>query len=272
MSSILAHGEPCKIDSDCPSGVCEMTYDNFGNPEGRKCLEKNSQFGKICRKNTDCASGKCKEIFNSDGQLEEPPLGPRRCEVANFKPVEKKWPYDQKEYQPDYKQVNPDMIGKVLSDGNLGSIGEFIIQVTEKVMEIISLFIKTAIQMFIDVLKSIMSLFLGGRSGNGPFGGIFFGLIHSKGKSGNGKCLKLYWFRMIITILFPPLGIFFTKGFAGFGKVILCSILTMFFYFPGLIYAFIVMNNSDWLKVENKLGEEIELKKQNNENNNKKCN
>ena len=74
---------------------------------------------------------------------------------------------------------------------------------------------------------------------------------------------------MIITILFPPLGIFFTKGFYGFGKVILCSILTMFFYFPGLIYAYIVMNNSDWLKHENKIGLEL---KQNNNNNKQTCN
>ena len=141
MSSILAHGEPCKIDSDCPSGVCEMTYDDFGNAEGRKCLAKNSQYGKLCMKNTDCASGKCKEIFNSDGQLEEPPLGPRRCVAAEFKPIEKKWPYDQKEYAPNYKHINSDMIEKTLSDGKLGSVGEFIIQVTEKIMDIFCIFV-----------------------------------------------------------------------------------------------------------------------------------
>lgn len=268
MSSILAHGEPCKIDQDCPSGVCEMTYDDFGNPEGRKCLEKNSQYGKMCRKNTDCASGNCKEIFNSDGQLEVPPLGPRRCEAVDFKPVKKKWPYDQKGYLPDYKHISPDIVSKKLSDGKLGSVGEFIIQVTEKIMDIISLVIKTMINMFVGIVKSIVSTVLGGRTGNGPFGGIFFGLIHTKGRAGNGKCLKLYWFRTIITILFPPLGIFFTKGFYGFGKVILCSILTMFFYFPGLIYAYIVMNNSDLLVTENELGDNsIRIR-----NNNLKCN
>jgi len=265
MSSVLAHGEPCKIDTDCPSRVCEMTYDDFGNPEGRKCLKKNDQYGKVCRKNTDCASGVCKEIFNTDGQLEEPPLGPRRCEAVEFKPVKKKWPYDQKEYAPEYKHVNPDMVSKVLSDGKLGSIGEFIIQVTEKIMDIFSLIIKTMVNMFLDILKSILSLFLGGRQGNGPFGGIFFGLIHTKGRANNGKCLKMYWFRMFITILFPPLGVFFTKGIAGFGKVILCSILTMCFYFPGLIYAYIVMNNSDWLKLENEIG----IRETANNNNNK---
>lgn len=257
MSSILAHGEPCKIDSDCPSGVCEMTYDDFGNAEGRKCLTKNSEYGKLCMKNTDCASGKCVEIFNKDGQLEEPPLGPRRCTATDFKPIKKKWPYDKKEYAPNYKHINGDMIAKTLSDGKLGSIGEFIIQVTEKVMDIISLIIKSIINMFISILKAIMSAFLGGRNGNGPFGGIFFGLIHTKGQMSNGKCLRLYWFRMIITILFPPLGIFFTKGFYGFGKVILCSILTMCFYFPGLIYAYIVMNNSEWLQVENNLASNL---------------
>lgn len=270
MSSILAHGEPCKIDEDCPSKICEMTYDDFGNPEGRKCFKHNSQYGKLCSKNTDCASGRCVEIFNSEGQLEEPPLGPRRCEAAEYQPVEKKWPYDQKEFQPNYKHINKDLVDKSLSDGKLGSIGEFIIQVTEKIMDIIALLAKTLVKMFIDILKSIMSMFLGGRDGNGPFGGMFFGMIHTKGEASNGKCLKLYWFRMIITILFPPLGIFFTKGFYGFGKVILCSILTMIFYFPGLIYAYIVMNNSEWLEIENELGNN-RLKKL-KKNNNKKCN
>ena len=88
MASILTHGEPCKIDADCPSNICEMTYDDFGNAEGRKCLEPNSQYGKLCLKNTDCASGQCLEIFNSDGQLEEPPWS-RRCKVVEFNLLKK---------------------------------------------------------------------------------------------------------------------------------------------------------------------------------------
>ena len=77
-----------------------------------------------------------------------------------------------------------------------------------------------------------------------------------------GKCKKtaggidLWYFRTLLTILFPPLGIFLAKGFSGIKQILICCILTMCFYFPGLIYAFAVINNA-----EPELDELIKIKK-----------
>ena len=68
-----------------------------------------------------------------------------------------------------------------------------------------------------------------------------------------GKCDKrfgafsfdLWYIRTIITLLFPPIGVFMAKGVMGLGQVLICGILTMMFYVPGLIYALIVINGAE---------------------------
>ena len=53
-------------------------------------------------------------------------------------------------------------------------------------------------------------------------------------------CLPTYIFRLMITILFPPIGVWIKQHDAGYpepGKIAICLILTSLFYFPGLIYA-----------------------------------
>ena len=42
------------------------------------------------------------------------------------------------------------------------------------------------------------------------------------------------------------------RGITGFGYILLCCILTMLFYFPGLIYTIIIMTEGD-LKCPNKV-------------------
>ncbi len=46
---------------------------------------------------------------------------------------------------------------------------------------------------------------------------------------------------IITTILMPPLGLFLEFGFKGWVNIALCALLTLFFYFPGLIYALIII-------------------------------
>ena len=41
----VVYGDPCKIDSDCPTNVCETMYDQAGNPKGRFCVGTESTFG-----------------------------------------------------------------------------------------------------------------------------------------------------------------------------------------------------------------------------------
>jgi uncharacterized membrane protein YqaE (UPF0057 family) len=46
---------------------------------------------------------------------------------------------------------------------------------------------------------------------------------------------------IITTVLCPPVGVFMEYGISGWIKIILCSLLTLVFYFPGLIYAMILI-------------------------------
>ena len=48
----------------------------------------------------------------------------------------------------------------------------------------------------------------------------------------------------ILTILLPPFGVYLSRGLRGIKYVLICCVLTCFFYFPGLFYALVVMNNS----------------------------
>ena len=61
------------------------------------------------------------------------------------------------------------------------------------------------------------------------YGGIGFGTV----------CVPTYIGQLILTILFPPLGVLLDEKKKGFPKptrIITCLILTSLFYFPGLIY------------------------------------
>ncbi len=46
---------------------------------------------------------------------------------------------------------------------------------------------------------------------------------------------------VISTILLPPLGVFMELGLKGWFNILLTALLTMMYYFPGLIYALIVL-------------------------------
>lgn len=83
--------------------------------------------------------------------------------------------------------------------------------------------------------------------------GLIWGGIQSRHyNESTGKCNKtnsakgfdLWYIRTIITMLFPPFGVFMAKGLKGMVQIIICSILTACFYFPGLIYALSVINSS----------------------------
>ena len=62
----------------------------------------------------------------------------------------------------------------------------------------------------------------------------------------NKKCVKQPTSRvpfavLISTIILPPMGLFMELGLKGWMNIILCSILTLVYYFPGLIYALIIL-------------------------------
>ena len=43
------------------------------------------------------------------------------------------------------------------------------------------------------------------------------------------------------TVICPPIGVFMEYGITGWLNILICILLTMFFYFPGLIYALVVL-------------------------------
>ena len=100
--------------------------------------------------------------------------------------------------------------------------------------------------LFMGIATSVYKILLG------PYdGGLFWGGIQSKYyDEANNKCkansrgFDMWYVRTIITILFPPLGVFMAKGLYGMGDIVMTSILTTLFYFPGLIYAFAVISSS----------------------------
>ena len=46
------------------------------------------------------------------------------------------------------------------------------------------------------------------------------------------------------TILCPPLGVFMEYGATGWFNILICAVLTLFFYFPGLFYALLIIYNT----------------------------
>ena len=66
------------------------------------------------------------------------------------------------------------------------------------------------------------------------------------GGFGYGKiCVPAGLGQLILTILFPPAGVFYEEyisGFKNITRIVMNFILTAFFYFPGLIHALSGMN------------------------------
>ncbi len=80
-------------------------------------------------------------------------------------------------------------------------------------------------------LKDIKTGLIGDGTGKGL--GISLSLPEQQGK---------FPISIIITTIFlPPLGLFMELGFKGWLNIAICALLTLFYYFPGLIYALIIL-------------------------------
>ena len=56
------------------------------------------------------------------------------------------------------------------------------------------------------------------------------------------KCVKPTFIKYIILVICPPLYVCMNKGLNGYIYIIIDIILTMLFYFPGLLYAILICN------------------------------
>ena len=117
------------------------------------------------------------------------------------------------------------------------------------------------------IFLSIFDLIFGGIMGNVKYGFIWGGFqkkhyntkSHKCDKINSAKGFDLWYVRSILTVLFPPFGVFMAKGLKGIKQLIICSILTMFFYFPGLIYALGVINSTDKEQKESDIIKEMNV-------------
>ena len=105
----------------------------------------------------------------------------------------------------------------------------------------------TGIQMIImssmDLFKGIL-LKIADKLG---FSDDFFGLKTDKNRGDQLEqnlqkiqCVKPTFIKYIILVICPPLYVFMVKGLNGWMYIILDIIFTMFFYFPGLLYALLI--------------------------------
>jgi len=129
-------------------------------------------------------------------------------------------------------------------------LGELIIDLFKMIPKILSLF-----AIFTDPGKIIKDIMFGLFTGvymvaeatlDMLFGDIrraFGGEVDQGGNEGtmgdgaNAKCIPPSMVKLLLMVLCPPLALMLEVGIGGLFYVIICSLLTYFFYFPGLIYA-----------------------------------
>ena len=81
----------------------------------------------------------------------------------------------------------------------------------------------------------------------GHKGGKNWGKDYKNHKYRSMRCYRSMtangYLNIIGTIICPPLGIFMAYGLSGFFKIIICAILTVYYYIPGLVYSVLITSN-----------------------------
>jgi uncharacterized membrane protein YqaE (UPF0057 family) len=119
-----------------------------------------------------------------------------------------------------------------------GPIAKIIIFFLEKI--IVNILIIGVYNFFIDVISSSFNFV------NQMFFSDFKGFLAGKLKSKNGTCIEYTYFRYFLTLMVPPLGIFLARGLSAWFNIFICGFLCFLQYFPGLIYAIIVIQSAPY--------------------------
>jgi len=261
MTSI-SYDQKCNKNKECASNVCEMIY-NQGIPQGRFCLNNTlGRYTKTCNFPKDCLSGQCVKIYDNNGHFVT-----KRCVKAPKKDLDT--PFNNlfgKERTNQYGILNDN--ATQIEFGERGPITEIIIKVISIIGDLFSIIVydfKVCSHdlnhqgiMYSILMRIIGAVFYGLLSKYDQ--GLIWGGIQAKSYDKDKKQCKptargidMWYIRTIITILFPPLGVFMAKGLNGFVYILGSCFLTMMFYFPGLIYSFAVINSSK-AEIEEKIG------------------
>lgn len=263
------NGSPCKDSSNCENdAVCTMTYadENKSVPLGRFCKGGSDPDNEIvgCRVNSDCPTGECVAARDDNDNF----IG-RQCMEIDGTPVRegdyKKIDPSGTKY-PHNKHISMERISAKIDAENGGPVAKMIAEIITLVIAIVEKALFLARDVFWAVFKVFGSIFL---SGKGDISVLMMDTITKRiiptKKEDLDKCKKnkncpncysLWLIRNIYTILLPPWGVFMTTGIYGtdrIRKIFISCLLTALFYFPGLIYSLLIVNNNKFAEEEKKL-------------------
>jgi uncharacterized membrane protein YqaE (UPF0057 family) len=261
----LEYGKKCKKNKDCASNICEMKYKD-GEVLGRHCLEGSGKYTKECDFPRDCLSNECVKIFNNKGQFIT-----KKC-LKSKRSAKKETALSNlfgKSPKSDFGVNNQEYLDRTVQYmGHPGPVTEIIVLLFNIIGDLFSILVynfrvcswdydNQAIiySIFMRVFTSVFKALLG------PYdSGLFWGGVQSRYYDGSSKKCKsnskgfdMWYVRMIITILFPPMGVFMAKGLYGMPQILLSCFLTLLFYFPGLIYSLAIITSSK-IDIEESLG------------------
>lgn len=244
---MVIYGESCKNDSDCNSNICQYS----GAFNERKCVIQEPKYGKPCNVNRDCDSNRCTKVYDINSNF----VG-RKCVVINNLNIPKSRDMNMEPDPDDSYFMNSPGVKEELDQGlilnktqkNMALEGKGILA---DLLIIGFEFVVLLWQLTLDLLKWIFKtiLLLTSMIFSQASPDVFFGFAKKYRK--NGKCdpvksisISVNTVNIILTFLFPPLGVFFSRGLNGIGHVIVTGFLTTFFYIPGLIYGLDIVNET----------------------------
>ena len=260
----LDYGKLCNSNNDCASGICrpEVTVENNVRKTGeKKCVIQTKKLGKLCYYNSDCKSNICETQYDSNNR----PTDSRCIIIDNLQEPDTS---TRNQFKTNSDQL-PDSMKTAAWNG--ASSQSFILTETQKntmmegrgpITEIIVLVIEMALTLFKEIFNQVFTflrfvifkyifLFI-----SWPFVALLEKRIFSfsdkykckNNKNCNGQCDSKRSFGVshktilsIITIFFPPYGVFLHKGISGYQDILLTSVLTLLFYFPGMLYGLSVI-------------------------------
>ncbi len=244
---MVIYGEQCKKDSDCNSNICQYS----GAFNERKCVIQEPKYGKSCNVNRDCESNRCKKVYDANANF----VG-RKCVVINNLNIPTSRDMNMEPDPDDSYFMNSESVQNELDEGlilnkaqkNMALEGKGILA---DLLIIGFEFVVMLWQLTIDILKWIFKtiLLLTSMIFSQASPDVFFGF--SKKYQKDGKCdpaqsitISVNSVNVALTFLFPPLGVFFSRGLNGIGHVLITGFLTAFFYLPGLIYGLDIVNET----------------------------
>ena len=100
---------------------------------------------------------------------------------------------------------------------------------------------------FIDILVNIYELIM--EFALYGFGSVYNIIYTNEGQlipnsEKFGSSFSLKYFRYLITLFIPPLGVFLSKGLYGWFNVLLCFLFTYIHFLLGAIYAFVITHKN----------------------------